>query len=152
MSPLFFFFACVIVTAGAMGAYAITDARRRLRLRELARTCDMHFAAADRFNQAAAVASRFPAIAPADPAISDVLYCRRSERYWYVFRFDYTIGVTGPKLRRKAVVAFTESCDGAEGNPTPLLIAPPDVDLADQYRGLVEKLREGGEQQKADSR
>jgi hypothetical protein len=141
MSPLMFFFACVGVTLAAMAVYAVADFRRRAELRELARSLEMHFSPGDRFNQAAEVARRFPAVAPADPTITDVLYCRRSQRYCYVFRLDYTIGVTGPKLRRKAIVGFTEPCDGEPGEPSALAIADNAGTLVEQYRGLVERLR-----------
>ncbi|HRK30205.1 MAG TPA: hypothetical protein PLD59_03925 [Tepidisphaeraceae bacterium] len=138
VSPVALLFTVLLLTGLAVGGYAVADFRRHRRLRAMAAALEMHFAANDRFDLAATVARRFPVVAPADPLITDLIYCRRDRRYLYVFRFDYTIGVTGPKRRRRAIVGFSEPCD-APGEPSSLYIDKSSDPLEQRYRSLVEK-------------
>ena len=97
----------------------------------------MHYAPGDRFNLAAAVASRFPTTGIADPAISDVLYCRRASRYFYVFRFEYTVGAMGPRRRRRAIVGFIEPRDAEHQGAVTLQVAAESGSEESRYRSLL---------------
>lgn len=139
MTPAIYLGLCLLVTAVAVCVYGVTNARRRATLRQLADRREMHFAAGDRFNLATQVARRFPVVGVAQPTISDVLYCRRDDRYCYVFRFDYTVGTIGTQRRRKSIVGYTEPKDG--GGPSGLIIAPDGPELVEQYQDVIAQLR-----------
>lgn len=139
VSPTTYLLACLIITAAALGVYIVTDALRRAKLKRLAEQSEMHFSPIDRFKLAAEVARRFPVVGAADPKVSDLLYSRRDDRVWYVFRFEYTVGVTGPKLRRRAVVGFIEPRDRDGGEATKLVIAQPG-EVVGQYKEVLQAL------------
>ncbi|MCS7033065.1 MAG: hypothetical protein NZ561_03615 [Phycisphaerae bacterium] len=139
LSPITYLLGCLMLTVAAVGFAAAGDFRRRLRLKRLAEEARMHFSPSDRFNLAAAVAERFPVVGVADPKVSDLLYCRREQCQGYVFRFEYTVGVTGPKFRRRVIAGFVESRE-AGGAAGELVIAPLGP-LDTQYRNVISRLR-----------
>lgn len=151
MSPLTYLAACLAVTLVAVVIDAAGDARRRAALRRLAAAHGMHFAPGDRFNLAARVAATFPVVGAACPKVSDVIYGRRDDRYYYAFRFDYTVGVTHRPARRRAIVGFAEprqatgghdpAPDASPPRSSPLMVADPaGRPVVEQYRQAIADL------------
>jgi hypothetical protein len=136
-----FLLACLAVTLVAMTAHGARTFARRRALARLAAARDMHFAAGDRFNLAADVARQFPVLGAASPSVSDLLYGRRGGWHCYAFRFEYTVGVTGPRSRRRAVVGFVEPRDArAPRGAIGLVRADARLPETRQYEQVLERL------------
>lgn len=148
-------FTCLGVTLLAWLVDAAQDWRRRAALRRLAVETGMHFAPGDRFNLAPRIAAGFPVVGAAGPCVADVLYGRREDRYYYVFRFDYTVGGAARPQRRRAVVGFSEPrqrCeivalphtdvteDAAQSTvPAATRVADTSLPLLEQYRQMLDQ-------------
>jgi hypothetical protein len=149
MSPTTYLLACLCVMVLAVAIDAVGDGRRRARLRRLAQRAGMHFVAGDRFNLAPRVAAAFPVVGAARPKVADVLYGRRDDRYYYVFRFDYTVGGIARPQRRRAVVGMSEprhrrdARDATAATPADngaaLTVADVSLPLIDQYELMIER-------------
>jgi hypothetical protein len=84
------------------------------------------------------VAARFPIPGAANLRITDVIYGTEHDRYRYVFRVEFTVGVVRPKRRRVRIGAFAEPRErGRNLPPSPVLLAPEKGSLVDQYRHLA---------------
>ena len=140
MSPLVYLISCLAVSVAAFWIDWVDDARLRSRLRAVAQRFGLHFFPGDRFNFAGDIARRFPVPGVADPEVNDLVYGRRDDRYFYVFRFDYTVGVTDRKQRRRAIVAFTESAHREARQTGELLTAEPAGAIVTQYETLLERI------------
>jgi hypothetical protein len=151
MSPAWFVLLCLGITLIALTIDAVDDLRRRSRLRRLAAASALHFAGNDRFNLVEKVARAFPVPGAARPTVADVIYGRRDNRYYYVFRFDYTVGGAARPQRRRAIVGFSEprqtqaevALASAEEALT-LKIAPSGAEILAQYQQLIAELVPAG--------
>lgn len=145
MSPVTYVLICLGVTLLAWVIDQADDWRRRAALRRLAEAGGMHFAPGDRFNLAGRIASVFPVVGAAAPRVGDVLYGRRDDRYYYVFRFDYTVGGAARPQRRRAVVGFSEPRQRCEAEPgsthdaASLQVADMTLPLIEQYRTMIRR-------------
>ena len=137
MLPLTFLTVVLSLTLAAFTAHLLSRRRLTLRLRQAAVEWRMHYAEADRFQITPRVVERFPVPGAADFAVFDLVYRQDKENYRYLFTVEYTQGVVRTKERIRRVAMISEPRDAPADEPwSPLTIAPADLPVLEQYRGL----------------
>ncbi len=139
MVPLTFLGSLICLTLLALLIERALRRRITRKMRKLAIEWRMHYSATDRFQITARVREDFPVPGASDIVISDLLYRQEAEVYRYFFTVEYTQGVIRTKRRVRRAATFCEPRDRA--GPTdwsPLLLAPADLPLVEQYGALRE--------------
>jgi hypothetical protein len=139
MSPWLLFIFALLLTAAGWLWKVVAVRRYQYRLAHLAATWRMHYSRADRFRLSDRVAERMPEPGAAQVRVSDLIYGNEVGRYRYVFLVAYTEGVARLKVRRRRVATLCEPKDRTgPANWTPLVLAPQDLTIVEQYEHLRE--------------
>jgi hypothetical protein len=129
------------VSAAARLAFVLMQRRQRKQLQAMARDWRMHYSPRDHFDLADRVAGRFPLSGIAEVRVADVIYGTEDEFYRYFFSTEYTVGVTRAKHRVRRVVTFREPRSRrASDEWSPLILAPEELPIIEQYQKLKEDL------------
>jgi hypothetical protein len=144
-SPAVFFFSLLCVTAAVWTLHRVMRHSHKKKLRELAGQWGMQYAQADLFNLAARVAAEFPIPGVADLMIRDMIYATQGDRHRYVFTAEYTLGVIDRHHRSARAVTFCDPRDSGGQCATPLILAPEELPLLEQYRQLGKQWEPRGE-------
>src|SRR3954468_11670542 len=144
-SPAMFFFGLLGVTAAVWAIHRGLRHGHKERLKQLASAWGMRYAQADPFNLAARVAGEFPIPGVADLRIRDMIYATQGDRHRYVFTAEYTMGVVDRHRREARAVTFCDPKDSAGHCATPLILAPEELPLLDQYKQLSKTWQPHGE-------
>jgi hypothetical protein len=135
----------VAITAAARLAYVMLRKHHRRTLQGLARQWRMHYSPRDRFDLADRIAERFPLPGAAEMLVLDLIYGTEGDFYRYIFSAEYTSGVTRAKRRHRRVVTFREPKGrAARGDWSPLVLAPEELTVIEQYRNLKEAIEKAG--------
>ncbi|MGH7214940.1 MAG: hypothetical protein ACREIT_09270 [Tepidisphaeraceae bacterium] len=135
MSPLTFLLIILTLTTTAVVLQAGYRFRLRRALSKLAEQWRMHYAANDRFRLAGRVAQELPEPGAADVRVRDVLYDTEGDAHRYLLTAEYTAGVVRSKKRHRQVCTLRESKTRA-GEFTPMVLAPRELTILEQYRTL----------------
>ena len=112
------------------------ESRQAEAVRRLAGQWGMGFGRRDTLNLTARVARSFPVPGAAALRVYHIVYGTEGDRYRYIFTAQYTLGVTGPKLRHTRVATFVEPRDRrGEGEPT-YTLADEGLPILEQYEEL----------------
>jgi len=144
-SPAIFFTSLLCVTALVWTLNRLTRHAHKKQLRSLAGQWGMQYAQADLFNLAARVASEFPIVGVADLVIRDMIYATQGDRHRYVFTAEFTLGVIDRHRREARAVTFCDPRDTGGHCATPLILAPEELPLIEQYRQLGKQWQPHGE-------
>lgn len=138
VTPANFLEALLALTAAVALIERISRHRRRRELRRLAAQWKMTYSPRDLLRIASRIASRFPVPGAADVRVVDLIYGTKAGEYRYIFTAEYTTGVLGGKRRQVRAASFSEprGRDHLE-SPPPVLLAPCDISLAEQYCRLA---------------
>jgi len=144
-SPSVFFISLLCVTALVWTLHRVMRHAHKKQLRALAGQWGMQYAQADHFNLAARVAAEFPIVGVADLVIRDMIYATQGDRHRYVFTAEYTLGVIDRHRREARAVTFCDPRDSGGQCATPLILAPEELPLIEQYRQLGKQWEPRGE-------
>lgn len=137
MLPLTFLGSLVALTVLALVGQSLERRRLHHRMRKLAAEWRLQFSPVDRFQLAPHVRAHFPIPGASDVTIADLLYRQEQDVYRYFFTVEYTQGVIRTKQRVRRAAMIAEPRDRAGGTPwSPLVLAPDDLPLTDQYAHL----------------
>ena len=136
MTPIRLLTLVLALTVLAWTTHQILRQLRRRQLRRLAVQWRMGYAERDLFNLAARITSQLPVPAAADLRVLDLLYASEGNHHRYVFTVEYTRGIISSHRRECRVMTFCEPRDTAARCPSPLLPAPEQLPILDQYRHL----------------
>jgi hypothetical protein len=137
LSPLTFLAGVLALTLAAYVADLVLRHRGARRLRRLAEERHVRYCGEDRFQITPRVVADFPIPGASDLRVLDLLYYAEGERYRYIFTVEYTLGVIRTKRRLRRCASLGEPRDRASGDGwSPLVLAPDDRSLLEQYRHL----------------
>ncbi|HEV8290735.1 MAG TPA: hypothetical protein VGP94_02375 [Tepidisphaeraceae bacterium] len=145
LSPAAFFISLLCVMALVWILHRLTRHTHKKHLRALASQWGMQYAQRDLFNLAARVAAEFPIVGVADLVIRDMIYATQGDRHRYVFTAEYTTGVISGQRRETRAVTFCDPRDSGGQCATPLILAPEELPLIEQYRQLSKTWQPHGE-------
>ena len=138
--PLLFLVLICCVTLAAAIVHVILRRTRIVRLRKLAHEWQMHYTPDDRFRLGPRVAERLGVPGAAGVAIEHVIYASEGDSYRYYFTATYTTGVLKRKSDHRCVCTAAEKKEREPSTQmTPLVIAPEELPLVEQYRHLRER-------------
>lgn len=141
MTPIVFLLLVLSLTLAAAIAAWWLERRRRRQLRALAGQWSMHYAPGDRFQLAARVAGRLPAVGAAAVSIKDLIYGIEDQQYRYMFSAEYTVGTVRSQRRLRSVCTFAEPRDRqTEPADFAILVAPDTMGLIEQYEYLRQEV------------
>ena len=150
MVPLTFLASLVALTLLALAGQALERRRVGHVMRKLAAQWKMHYAGEDRFQITTRVRESFPVPGASDVVVTDLLYRQEAELYRYFFTVDYTQGVIRTKHRVRRAATFCEPRDRSGGACfSPLVLAPENLPLLEQYAQLISGPAESGRSQAA---
>ncbi|HEV8378754.1 MAG TPA: hypothetical protein VGP99_07880 [Tepidisphaeraceae bacterium] len=144
-SPFVFFISLLCVMAIVWTLHRVMRHAHKKQLRSLASQWGMQYAQRDLFNLAARVAAEFPIVGVADLVIRDMIYATQGDRHRYVFTAEYTLGVIDRHRREARAVTFCDPRDSGGQCATPLILAPEELSLIEQYRQLSKTWQPHGE-------
>jgi len=153
MTPLSFLLLLAGISIAALAIQRWRDLLQQRTLDRLAHEWDLHYAPKDRFKLSGSVSQQLPEPGAADVLIKDVIYGNEGDAFRYFLTAEYTVGVVRAKRRRRQVCTFRETRIPGGGEFSPLVFAPQDRCLADQYRYLHSGVRASldvGQPQKAE--
>jgi hypothetical protein len=137
MSPVSFLALLAAITAAAWAAGAGLRHRRRNALRRLAAEWQMRYVQEDLFNLAGRIAPAFPIPDVSDVRVVDLIYGSQQDRHRYVFTAEYTLGREDRYRRDCRAATFCEPKEPGAGQcSTPLVMAPGELPIVDQYEHL----------------
>ena len=137
MPPIYLLLALLLVTFWAWFIDRWISGRGRAAYRELALSRGMHYSPNDPLRLTPRIAAQLPIPGAAAVRVIDLLYRTDEKNHYYVFTAEYTVGVVGPKQRVRRAASFVES-KSADGETQPMLLAPGDLPIIEQYRSLLE--------------
>jgi hypothetical protein len=138
--PLLLLGSLLALTALALVVHKILRHGIKRRLRQLAGDWKMGYVERDLFHLAPRIATIIPVPGAADLRVIDVIYGSQGKTHRYLFTAEYTRGVVGRHEREQRVMTFAEPKEPTRENPpTPLVCAPQDLPIPEQYRDLHEK-------------
>lgn len=108
MTALYFLFVLLLVTTLALGWSAGRSMRRRRVLERLAQGWSLQFSALDRFDLARRVVGNLPGVGADVVRVYDVMYCRRTGCYHYIFTVGFAQDATVLRHYRTLVARVTE--------------------------------------------
>jgi hypothetical protein len=136
MNPSFYLVALLTISAAA----AVWQYRRRRglakQLRAVAVSWDMNYSPGDPLRLTPRIAAAFPVPGAAHIAITDLIYGLDGDHYRYYLATEFTVGLTRSKKRIRRVVTFTEPRTGEHRAFSPMLVAPADLSILDQFHEL----------------
>ena len=139
LPPLLLLGSLLAITAIAWIVHKFLRHRIKKRLRRFANDWKMRYAERDLFHLAPRIAAIVPVPGAADLRVIDVIYGSHGDTHRYLFTAEYTRGVVGRHEREQRVMTFAEPKEPTPENPpTPLVCAPPELPIADQYVHLHE--------------
>jgi hypothetical protein len=137
VQPLLVLASLLTLTALALLIHKLLRHRIKRRLRHLANDWKMRYVESDLFHLAPRIATIIPVPGAADLRVIDVIYGSQGDTHRYLFTAEYTRGVVGRHEREQRVMTFAEPKEPTPANPpTPLVCAPPDLSIAEQYLHL----------------
>jgi hypothetical protein len=140
MSPLAFLASTVALSLAAFLAHRVIRHRRRTLLRRMAAEWRMRYSAPDLFHITQRIAGGFPVADATDLRVLDVIYGTHGDRHRYVFTAEYNLGRVDRHKRTARAGTYCEPRDPARGGPpTPLTLAPSELELLEQYAWLHER-------------
>jgi hypothetical protein len=140
LPPLLLLSTLLALTALALVVHKFLRHRIKRRLRRMAGDWKMRYVERDLFHLAPRIATIIPVPGAADLRVIDVIYGSEGETHRYLFTAEYTRGVVGRHEREQRVMTFAEPKEPTRENPpTPLVCAPQDVPIVEQYRHLHAK-------------
>jgi hypothetical protein len=145
LSPAFLFIGLLCVTAVVWTLHRVMRHAFKRELRALASQWGMQYAQADLFNLAARVAADFPIVGVADLVVRDMIYATQGDRHRYVFTAEYTLGVIERHRREARAVTFCDPRDAGGHCATPIILAPEELPLIEQYKQLSRTWQPHGE-------
>ena len=138
MSPSEFLGLAVAVTVMASLSERLLGRMHRRRLTRLAAELGMNYSPHDQFRLTPRVARHFPVPGAAKILVVDLIYGMDQDVYRYIFTAAYTAGIITGKHRVLRVASFTEPRGrGGEMPNAPIVLAPADLPLLEQYRKLI---------------
>jgi hypothetical protein len=140
MTPGDLLFALVILSFGAAAVFRMGEQRRHCALRKLAASWQMHFVHVDRLGLGDRVARVFPLPGAADMRVLDICFRTEAGLHKYLFTVEYSVGVLQSKRRDSRAAATTEPVHGNATMGMELLLADPDISIAEQYAALHAQL------------
>ena len=144
-SPSIFFLSLLTLTALVWILHRAMRHAHKKQLRALAGAWGMQYAQADLFNLASRVAANFPIVGVADLVVRDMIYATQGDRHRYLFTAEYTIGVISSQRREIRAVTFCDPRESGGQCATPLILAPEELPLIDQYKQLSKTWQPHGE-------
>ena len=142
MSPGFFLLLCLATVAVAVWIDVAAHRRRTRTLRALASKWRMNYHPADQLRVTPKVLPHFPIPGAANVLVTDLIYGSDRDRYRYVFRVEFTVGLVGPKRRVVRVASLSEPRERGGAGAVFLNLAPAEGTLLDQYRYLAPPARD----------
>lgn len=137
MSPLAFLASTLALSLAAFVAHRVIRHRRRKLLRRMAGEWRMRYSAPDLFHITQRIAPGFPVPEATDLRALDVVYGTHGDRHRYLFTAEYNLGRADRHKRTARAGTYCEPLDPAKGSPpTPLVLAPPELGLLEQYAWL----------------
>jgi hypothetical protein len=137
LPPLLLLASLLALTALALIVHKILRHAIKRRLRRFASDWKMRYVERDLFHLAPRIATIIPVPGAADLRVIDVLYGSEGDTHRYLFTAEYTRGVVGRHEREQRVMTFAEPREPSRENPpTPLVCAPQDLPIPDQYLHL----------------
>jgi hypothetical protein len=144
-SPSVFFISLLALTALIWILHRTMRHAHKKQLRSLASQWGMQYAQADLFNLSSRVAAEFPIVGVADLVIRDMIYATQGDRHRYVFTAEYTLGVIERHRREVRAVTFCDPREAGGQCATPLILAPEELPLIEQYKQLSKSWQPHGE-------
>lgn len=136
MNPsLYLFLLLTISAAAALWQYRIRR-RRAKELRAVAVAWNMNYSPGDPLNLTPRIAAGFPVPGAAHIAITDLIYGLETDHYRYYLATEFTVGLTRSKKRIRRVITFTEPRQGEFRSFSAMLVAPPELEVVDQFQEL----------------
>jgi hypothetical protein len=137
LPPLLLLGSLLALTALALLLHKLLRHGTKRRLRRLANDWTMRYVERDLFHLAPRIATIIPVPGAADVRVLDVIYGSQGEMHRYLFTAEYTRGVVERHEREQRVMTFAEPKEPTRENPpTPLVCAPPELPIAEQYLHL----------------
>jgi hypothetical protein len=136
MNPSFYLVGLLTIsTAAAVWQYRV---RRGLakQLRAVAISWDMNYSPGDPLRLTPRIAAAFPVPGAAHIAITDLVYGLDRDHYRYYLATEFTVGLTRSKKRIRRVITFTEPRTGVNRAFSPMLVAPADLGIVEQFHEL----------------
>ena len=136
MNPSFYLVLLLTISAAAaMWQYRI---RRRVAtaLRSVAVAWHMNYSPGDPLRLTPRIAAAFPVPGAAHIAITDLVYGLEGDHYRYYLATEFTVGLTRSKKRIRRVITFTEPRSGEYRTFSPMLVAPVDLGIEEQFQEL----------------
>lgn len=136
MNPSFYLVLLLTISAAAaMWQYRI---RRRLakELRSVAISWQMNYSPGDPLRLTPRIAAGFPVPGAAHIAITDLIYGLDGDHYRYYLATEFTVGLTRSKKRIRRVITFTEPRQGEYRTFSPMLVAPAELEVVEQFQEL----------------
>jgi hypothetical protein len=136
LNPAFYLVLLLTISAAAaMWQYRI---RRRLAnvLRGIALTWHMNYSPGDPLRLTPRIAAAFPVPGAAHVAITDLVYGLEGDHYRYYLATEFTVGLTRSKKRIRRVITFTEPRSGENRSFSPMLVAPAELTVVEQFHEL----------------
>lgn len=137
MSPAALLILAVSLTFAAAMGERICTRRHRKALQALATQWRMNYSPHDQFRITPRVFISFPVAGAAKIRVVDLIYGMDHDVYRYIFTAEYTAGVVMGKRRIRRAASLSEPRERApEALPAPIVLAPSNLSLMDQYRRL----------------
>jgi hypothetical protein len=96
--------------------------------------------APDLFHITQRIAPGFPVEGATDLRVLDVIYGTHGDRHRYLFTAEYNLGRADRHKRTARAGTYCEPLDPARGSPsTPLVLAPSELELLEQYAWLHDR-------------
>ena len=144
-SPAVFFLSLLCVTAFVWVLHRAMRHAHKQQLRALASQWGMQYAQADLFKISSRVAAGFPIVGVADLIVRDMIYATQGDRHRYIFTAEYTLGVVDRHRREARAVTFCDPREAGGQCATPIILAPEELPLLDQYKQLAKTWQPHGE-------
>jgi hypothetical protein len=140
MTPLVFLASTLALSLVAFVVHRVLRHRRRKLLRRMAAQWRMRYSAPDLFHITERIANDFPVAEATDLRVLDVIYGTGGGRHRYLFTAEYNLGRADRHKRTASAGTYCEPLDPAKGSPpTPLVLAPSELELLEQYAWLHER-------------
>jgi hypothetical protein len=136
LNPSFYLVLLLTISAAAaMWQYRVRR-RRGKELRAVAIAWNMNYSPGDPLRLTPRIAAGFPVPGAAHVAITDLIYGLEGDHYRYYLATEFTVGLTRSKKRIRRVITFTEPRLGEMRTFSPMLVAPPDLAVVEQFEEL----------------
>jgi hypothetical protein len=146
MPPLLLLSLLIAITGAVAALHLIIRHRQKRDLRQLANEWQMRYAEADLFNLGLRIAGHFPVAGTSDLRVLDLIYASEESRHRYLFTAEFTTGAGDQYRRQRRAMTFCDPVEAASAQgPSPLLFAPAELPLVQQYQHLRQRWTQGPE-------